>query len=96
MIPPPSFLSTDNSENIADRPQLDQFNADPESLRHQRRPTTIIRARRHLDAIMESASGLKMFLEGPTRFLDGDIVEASVVFEDTLMKHLTDVVVGTL
>jgi hypothetical protein len=45
---------------------------------------------------MESASGLKMFLEGPTRFLDGDIVEASVVFEDTLMKHLTDVVVGTL
>jgi len=73
MIPPVGlFTSSDSSDNTADR---SESSADPESLRPQRRPSTITRARRSLETIAESVNTLKGFLDGPPRFLDGDIVE---------------------
>jgi len=73
MIPPVGlFTSSDSSQHTADR---SESNADPESLRHQRRPSTINRARRSLETIAESVNTLKGFLDGPPRIFDGDMVE---------------------
>jgi hypothetical protein len=73
MIPPVGlFASSDSSEKTADKPES---SADPESLRPQRRLSTITRARRSLETIAESVNTLKGFLDGPPRFLDGDIVD---------------------
>ena len=77
MFPPTLILSTDSSDSTNNRPEVFQLvaDSDPESLRHNRRPSTISRARRTLDTITESVASLTGLFEGPTRFFDGHIVE---------------------
>jgi hypothetical protein len=89
MIPPNSFMEPGSDKT----PDRFEFSADPESLRLQRRPATINRARHTLETIAESVNSLKGFLDGPTRFLDRDLVEVCLKFppiieaEDPIFAH---------
>ena len=79
MLPPTLSLSTDHSEIPI---ESIQFIADPESLRRQRRPSTVRRVRRTLDTITESVTSRRLtgFLDGSARFFDGNIVDVRYAF----------------
>jgi hypothetical protein len=85
MFPPSSLMmSTDSSENTTDRLELSRP-ADPESLRHQRRPSATTGARRIVETISELVDTLKGSLDGSARFLDGLIVEVNLRLSSNIM-----------